>query len=123
MRHDQIEQRRQIAPRRIELGDRPAVAARGEQGRKIELRLVGVQQREQVEDLVMHRFRAGVRPIDLVDDDDRLEAARQRLGDDELGLRHRPLGGIDQHEDAVDHAEDALDLAAEIGVARAYRRC
>ena len=47
-----------------------------------------------------------------------LQPARQRLADDELGLRHRPLGGVDQHEDAVDHAEDALDLAAEIGVAR-----
>ena len=41
----------------------------------------------------------------------------ERLGDHELGLRHRPLGGIDQHEGAVDHVEDALDLAAEIGVA------
>ena len=42
---------------------------------------------------------------------------RQRLHGDELGLRHRPFGGVDQHEDAVDHAEDALDLAAEIGMA------
>ena len=35
----------------------------------------------------------------------------------ELGLRHRPLGGVDEQEHAVDHAEDALDLAAEVGVA------
>ena len=89
----------------------------GEQGREIELRLVRLQQREQVEDLVVDRARPRVGAVDLVDHDDRPEAARQRLGDDEFGLRHRAFGGVDQHEDAVDHAEDALDLAAEIGMA------
>ncbi len=38
--------------------------------------------------------------------------------DHELGLRQRTLGGVDQHQRAVDHVQDALDLAAEIGVAR-----
>ena len=37
--------------------------------------------------------------------------------DHELGLRQRPFGGVDQHQRAVHHVEDALDLAAEIGVA------
>src|ERR1700679_2324049 len=55
--------------------------------------------------------------VDLVDADDRLEADLQRLADHELGLRHRPFGSVDQHDRAVDHREDALDLAAEIGVA------
>ena len=41
----------------------------------------------------------------------------QRLGDHEFGLRQRAFGGVDQHQRAVDHVEDALDLAAEIGVA------
>ena len=41
----------------------------------------------------------------------------QGLGEHELGLRHRAFGGVDQQEHAVDHAEDALDLAAEVGVA------
>ena len=41
----------------------------------------------------------------------------QRLADHELGLRHRPLGRVDQHDDAVDHVQDALHLAAEVGVA------
>jgi len=59
----------------------------------------------------------GVGPVDLVEHDDRAQAQPQRLLGDEFGLRHRPLGGIDQQHDAVDHAEDALDLAAEIGVA------
>ena len=41
----------------------------------------------------------------------------ERLGDHEFGLRQRPLGGVDQHQGAIHHVEDALDLAAEIGVA------
>ena len=43
---------------------------------------------------------------------------RKRLAEHELGLRHRPLGRVDQQQAAVDHRQDALDLAAEIGVAR-----
>ncbi len=62
--------------------------------------------------------RPRVRAVDLVDGDDRLEADLQRLGDHELGLRQRTLGGIDQHDRAVHHVEDALDLAAEVGMAR-----
>ena len=58
-----------------------------------------------------------VGPVDLVDGDDRTDAALQRLLEDELGLRHRAFGRVDQHDRAVDHVEDALDLAAEIGVA------
>ena len=46
-----------------------------------------------------------------------LQADLQRLADHELGLRHRPLGRVDEHDGAVDHRQDALDLAAEIGVA------
>ncbi len=56
--------------------------------------------------------------VDLVDADDRLQADLQSLADDELGLRHRSLGRVDEHDRAVDHRQDALDLAAEIGVAR-----
>ncbi len=35
----------------------------------------------------------------------------------ELRLRHRAFGGIDQQDDAIDHRQDPLYLAAEIGVA------
>jgi hypothetical protein len=33
-------------------------------------------------------------------------------------LRHRPFGRVHQQERAVDHRQDPLHLAAEIGVAR-----
>src|SRR5262249_49583259 len=35
----------------------------------------------------------------------------------EARLRQRSLGGIDEEQGAVGHLEDALDLAAEVGVA------
>jgi len=118
MRGDQVEQRLEAFALVAHIGDRPALAARGEQRREIELLLARVQQREQVEDLVMHLGDPRVWPVDLVDDNDRPKPAPERLLRHELRLRHRPLGRVDQHQDAVDHAQDALDLAAEIGVAR-----
>ena len=36
---------------------------------------------------------------------------------DEPGLRQRSLGRVHEQQDAVDHLQPALDLAAEIGVA------
>ena len=42
----------------------------------------------------------------------------QRAGEDEARLRHGALSGVDEQDNAVDHLEDTLDLAAEVGVAR-----
>ena len=84
---------------------------------KVELIVVGVQRGEQVEHFVVHFVRARVRTIDLVDDDDGAKPARQRFHGHEFGLRHGAFGGVHQHDHAVDHRHDALDLAAEIGVA------
>ena len=117
MRHDQLEKRRQIFARLIESGGRPALAAGRKNRREIELRLGSVERREQIEDLVVDRLRAGVGPVDLVDHDDRPQALGQSLSDHKFGLRHRAVGGVYQYQNPVNHAEDALDLAAEIGVA------
>ena len=117
-RDDEIEQRRHaviLGP--VGAGRHPALLGRAVEDREIELLLGRVERGEQVEDLVGDLGRAGVGAVDLVDGDDRLQPHLQRLGDHELGLRQRPFGGIDQHHRAVDHVEDALDLAAEIGVA------
>ena len=59
-----------------------------------------------------------VRLVDLVDDDNRLELLLESLAQDVLRLRHRAFEGIDEQENAVDHVEDTLDFAAEVGVAR-----
>ena len=117
MADDRLEQGRQRAFADVEAFAGIAVAAAGVEHREIELLVIGVEQDEQVEHFVEHFGGARVGAVDLVDDDDRLEAERERLAGDELGLRHRPFGGVDQQDDAVDHRQDALDLAAEIGVA------
>src|SRR5690606_22000858 len=71
----------------------------------------------QVERLVVHPVRVGVGAVDLVDAQDGLQAHLERLGQHEFGLRHDAFLGVDQQHAAVDHAQDALDLAAEVGVA------
>ena len=86
--------------------------------RKIELRFRRVEIDEEIEDLVEHFGRARVGPIDLVDDDDRRKAARERLAEHEARLRQRAFGRVDQQHDPVDHRQGALDFAAEVGVAR-----
>ena len=87
------------------------------ENREIELLVGGIERGEQVEHFVDDFDRARVGAVDLVDHDDRLEAHPQRLRHHELGLRQRTFGCVHQHQRAVDHVEDALDLAAEIGVA------
>ena len=56
--------------------------------------------------------------VDLVDDDDDAVAELERLAEHEARLRHGALGGVHEQDDAVDHLQDTLDLAAEIGVTR-----
>ena len=73
---------------------------------------------EQIEGVIDDPVRPRTGTIDLVDDDDRLESLRQRLARDEARLRHRPFDRVDQQQHAVDHRQHALDLAAEIRVAR-----
>ena len=100
-----------------ELLGHPAHLAGAVEDGEIELLVGGVERGEEIEDLVDDFGHARVRPVDLVDRDDRLQADLQRLADDEFGLRHRPFRGIDEDDGAVHHGEDALHLAAEIGVA------
>ena len=73
---------------------------------------------EQIEGLVEDPARPRLVPVDLVDDDDGAQAVFERLLRDETRLRHGAVNGIHQQQHAVDHGEHALDLAAEIGVAR-----
>ena len=56
--------------------------------------------------------------VNLVDDHDHPMAQVQGTGEDEAGLGHGAFGGVHQQDDAVDHLEDPLHLAAKIGVAR-----
>ncbi len=114
---DEIEQRREVFARAVKLVIGPAGAAGRIHVRKIELVLVGPEIGEKIETFVKRTVRLGIGLVHLVEHHDGAQPEAQRLGRDKLGLRHRSLGGIDQQHDTVDHAQDALHLAAEIGVA------
>ena len=91
--------------------------------RKLDLALVGVEVEEELVDLVHDLLDPRVGPVDLVDDEDHGQPGLERLAQHEAGLRQRPLARVDEQQHAVDHRQAALDLAAEVRVARACRRC
>ena len=97
---------------------RPAFLRRGINHGEVQGVVLGAQRHQQVEALVDHALRVAVRPVALVDDDHGAQPGLQGLGEHEAGLGHGALEGVDHQQAAVGHAEDALDLAAEVGVAR-----
>ena len=86
--------------------------------RELDLRFVRVEVEEELVDLVHDRLRPRVGAVDLVDDQHDRQPRLERLAQDEARLGQRPLARVDQEQDAVDHRQPALDLAAEVGVAR-----
>ncbi len=85
--------------------------------RELDLVGRGVEVEEELVHLVHDLLDSRVGPVDLVDDEHDGQAALERLAQHEAGLRERPLRGVDEQEDAVDHRQATLDLAAEIGMA------
>ena len=73
---------------------------------------------EQIEHLVQYVRRARVGAVDLVDDDDDGEPQLEALPEHEARLGQGPFGRVHEQERAVGHEQRALDLTAEIGVAR-----
>ena len=82
--------------------------------REFELVVIGTEVHEEFEDLVQRPLGIRTGPVDLVDDDDRLQVIGDRLLEDETRLRHRAIEGIDKKTDAVDHIHDPFDLARKI---------
>ena len=73
---------------------------------------------EQIEHLIEHPVWPRGGPIDFVHDDHHLLVQGEGVAQHEARLGHRPLDRVDQEEHPVAHVEDALHLAAEVGVAR-----
>ena len=118
MLDDEVEQRAEaLVLGAFRIFRHPAVAAGAVEDREVELVVGGVERGEQVEHFVDDLDMARVGPVDLVDDHDRLQADLERLADHELGLRHRAFGGVNQHDRRIHHRQDALNLAAEVGMA------
>ncbi len=94
-----------------------ALLGAGIDHREIQLLVRGVQRNEKIEDQIQHLVRRGVVAVNFVDDNNGLGPGLQGLAQDETGLGLGTVGGIDHQQHAVYHVHDALDLAAEVGVA------
>ena len=115
---NQIKQRcKALILRTFRVDVHPAITTGAVQDREVQLLVGRVEIGEKVEDFVDDFFVAAIRTVDLVDRDDRAKTNLQRLGDDELRLRHRAFGAVDQNDRAVHHGEDTLDFTTEVGVA------
>ena len=115
---NRLEKRRQVRAHGIGRVGGGAVAAGAEQHWAVQLFRSGVQVHQKLQHLVDDLVDALIRPVDFVDHHDNPVAQLQGLGEDEAGLRHGALGGVHQQNNAVDHLQNPLHLAAEIGVAR-----
>ena len=115
---DRLEERLHGLAVGLRVERRPPLQRRGVDDGEVELLLGRAELVEQLEGVVDDPVGPRARPVELVHHDDRLEAERERLSRHEPRLGHRALDRIDEQQDAVDHPQDALHLAAEIGVAR-----
>ena len=86
-------------------------------GGEVELGVGGVEFEEEFKDLIENFLGIGVFAIDFIKDNDGFGTDFEGFAENELGLGLRTLGGINDKEDAIDHAEDAFDFSTEIGVA------
>ena len=115
---DRVEQGRDVHAALLRIEGRGPLDGGGIDDGEVQLLIGGAEMGEQIKRAVDDILDLGVGAVHLVDDDDGLVPQAQRLAQHEGGLRHGAFLGVDQQEDAVHHAEGALDFPAEIGVAR-----
>ena len=113
-----LEQRFQIAADLLGVVAADAVPGGAEQHGRIQLIVGGIQIHQQLQHLVDDLIHPLVGPVNLVDHHNDPMAQFQGPGEHESSLGHGALGGVHQQDDAVDHLQDALHLAAKVGVAR-----
>ncbi len=116
---DRLEERRHPLVRvLLQVADEPPRQPGAVEDREVRLLVGRAQLEEQVEGVVERLIGIGVRPVDLVEEHDRPEAALQRPHEHVPRLRHRTLVGVHQEERPVDHRQHPLDLPAEVRVPR-----
>ena len=115
---DGLEERLEVHPLVVGMVHGNAVAAHGVEHRELELAVVGAKVDEEVVDFVDHLFDARVLAVDLVDDHDDRQMRLEGLAQHEARLREGAFRGVHEQDGAAGHGERALDLAAEVGVAR-----
>ena len=115
--HDGFKERKQILRAIAKLAVRDAIARVGVNHREIELVFGGIQVDEEVVDFIEDFFCARVGAVDLVQHDHGRELGRERFLKNIARLWQRAFAGVDQQDDAVNHAQRTLDFTAKIAVA------
>ena len=113
-----IEQGNKVGAGHIRVQACGAITAAAEQHGAVQLLIGGTQIHQQVQHLIDDFLDAGIGTVDLVDGHHQAQVLLQSLLQHETGLGHATLGSIHQQQNAVDHLQHALDLAAEVGMAR-----
>ena len=113
-----LKQGLQVGPQHVGVPGTDALAGGTEEHGGVQLLLCGIQVQQQLQHFVHDLVDTLVRAVNLVDDHDHPMAQVQGTGEDEAGLGHGPFGGVHQEDDAVDHFQNPLHLAAEVSVAR-----
>src|SRR5712672_3767026 len=114
---DSLEERQEIFRVIADFAMGHADACVGVNDRKIELVFRSVEVDEKIVDFVEHFLGASVGAIDFIEHDDGWQLGRKGLLQDIASLRQRAFAGVNQDNDAIDHAQRTLDFAAEIAVA------
>ena len=94
------------------------VSGRGKEKGTVKLFLIGIQINKEFQDLIYHFPGSCLRAVDLIDAYHHRKGELQRLLQNKFRLRHGALKGVNHQDNAVDHFQYALHLAAEIGMAR-----
>ena len=95
-----------------------ALLARAVDDRAVELFVGRAEVQQQFKHFVDHFVQACVRPVYFVDYHDYPVVELQRALEYKPRLRHGPLKSVHEQQHAVDHFQNALHLAAEIGMPR-----
>ena len=113
-----LKQRGEVGAHHVGRVGSGTLTAGAEQHGGIQLLRGGVQVHQQLQHLVDDLVDALIGAVDLVDHHDDPMAQLQSLGEHEAGLGHGAFSGVYQQDNAVDHLQNTLHLAAEVGVAR-----
>ena len=95
----------------------PALLRRTVDRREVQLVFGRAKVEHEVEDGLLHLVGTAVGFVHLVDDHDGLQTQLDGLLQHKTGLWHGAFEGVDQKQHAVGHIQDALHLAAKVGVA------
>ena len=118
MLQDRFEQRDDVLVFIIWLITHDSLTGDAVEDREVQLFVGRVQIEEQIVNLVDDLIGPFVLLVDLVDQENRAQAAFQTLLEHEARLRHRSFAGIHQQDDGVDRLDDPFNLGGKIRVTR-----